>query len=375
MNNDARFLERAIELGEGQQGIVAPNPAVGCALVKDNEIIGEGATQKGGRPHAETVALEQAGEKARGATAYVSLEPCAHHGKTGPCALALVKAGVARVVVAVRDPNPKVNGGGIKILQDAGIDVVLAQDVPELKELALRAAQGHAGFFRSIGFDIFGKPVPRRPLVTIKVATDPEGSMAAAPMTRTQISGAQAMEYTHKMRATHDAILVGINTALADDPLLICRLPEGEDRSPIRIVLDADLMLPRTGKLALTAKDYPLWIVAGRNADHAARDALEKMGAQIIEMPCKADGLFDPLELTRMLAEKEITRLMVEGGGQVINSFVDAGVVDSLHWVTSPKKLEGHGQKLHKNTLIQGFRPVSSRNLGEDRLEIFACLG
>ncbi len=234
---DARHMRHALMLAERALGTVAPNPAVGCVIVRDGIVVGRGWTQRGGRPHAEVVALQQAADAARGATAYVTLEPCAHIGQTPPCANALINAGISRVVGAVEDPDPRVSGRGFAMLREAG--VVVVTDV-----LRDEAAALNAGFFlRMTG---------KRPLVTLKLAVSADNKIARAPGGDQWITGEEARRFGHFMRARHDAILVGIETALADDPELTCRIPGLEDRSPLRVVLDSGLRLPIDSKLVRT---------------------------------------------------------------------------------------------------------------------------
>ncbi len=232
--NDARHMRHALTLSERALGSVSPNPAVGCVIVRDGIVVGRGWTQRGGRPHAEVVALRQAGHAAKGATAYVTLEPCAHIGQTPPCANALIEAGVARVVATVEDPDPRVSGRGFAMLRAAEIAV-------ETDVLRDEAAALNAGFFLRI--------TKKRPLVSLKLAVSADGKIARAPGGDQWITGEEARAFGHLMRARNDAILAGIETVLADDPELTCRVPGLEDRSPLRVVLDSKLRLPMASKL------------------------------------------------------------------------------------------------------------------------------
>ncbi|HVY11970.1 MAG TPA: bifunctional diaminohydroxyphosphoribosylaminopyrimidine deaminase/5-amino-6-(5-phosphoribosylamino)uracil reductase RibD, partial [Alphaproteobacteria bacterium] len=246
MRSDNHYMAIALELGRRMLGQTAPNPAVGCVIVKDGTIVGHGSTQKTGRPHAETEALQRAGEAARGATAYVSLEPCAHVGRTGSCAEALIKAGIRRVVSTLEDPDARVSGKGFHMLHKAGIEVITGVMEDE-------AEQVNEGFLKRMRYG--------RPMFTFKIATSLDGRIATASGESRWFSGEQARAYSHRLRATHDAIVVGTGTARADDPLLTCRLPGLENCSPIRIVVDRKLRLRFESQLVRTAHEVPLWIV------------------------------------------------------------------------------------------------------------------
>ena len=249
MATDQDYLRRAIRLAMNGRGAVEPNPMVGCVIVKDGRVVGRGWTQPGGRPHAETEALRRAGAAATGATAYVSLEPCSHHGRTPPCAEALIAAGIARVVAAGEDPDPRVSGSGLARLRQAGIAI-------ETGLCAEEAAELNAGFLCRV--------TKGRPLVTLKLATSLDGRIATATGQSRWITGPAARERAHLLRATHDAVLVGTGTALADDPLLTCRLPGLEHRSPVRIALDRTLRLPATLRLFAGARETPRLLAASR---------------------------------------------------------------------------------------------------------------
>lgn len=254
-------MRAALSLARRNLGCVWPNPAVGCVLVRDGKVVGRGWTGRGGRPHAETEALARAGPAARGATAYVSLEPCDHHGETPPCSEALIAAEVARLVVAVEDPDPRVSGRGLKRLRAAGIDVEVAGGA-----LAEQARDLNAGFFLRVR--------EGRPLFTLKTATTLDGKIATRTGDSRWITGAGARAVTHWMRAEHDAVLIGSGTALADDPDLTCRTPGLEDRSPVRIVADGRLRLPPESRLVATARDIPTWVLTRADAPTACRERL-----------------------------------------------------------------------------------------------------
>lgn len=325
---DNEFMKTALGLAERGLGNVAPNPAVGCVVVKDGAVVGRGWTQKGGRPHAETEALARAGAAARGATAYVTLEPCAHHGKTPPCAEALIAAGVARVVGAVGDPDPRVSGKGYEMLRKAGIEVV--EDVCEAEARRL-----NQGFFLRIR--------DARPLVTLKLATSADGKTATHSGQSRWITGEAARRRGHLMRATHDAIMVGSATAIVDDPELTCRLPGLEARSPIRIVADGRLRLPLTSKLVRDARRIPVWLLTLAGGDAARRSAFESCGVVLIDVPVGADGLMDMKAALALIAERGVTRLLVEGGARLAASLMQAKLVDRIEWFRAPRIVGGDG--------------------------------
>src|SRR3546814_156950 len=259
-------MDMALDLARRGLGRVWPNPAVGCILVRDRRIVGRGWTQPGGRPHAETVALAQSGAAAQGATAYLTLEPCSHHGKTPPCADALVAAGIARAVVAVGDPDPRVNGNGLARLRKAGVTVELGLRSDEAAEL-------NAGFFT--------RTLVGRPLVTLKLATTLDGRIAIHDGQSRWITGETARAWAHGLRARSDAIMVGSGTVLADDPQLTCRLPGLEDRSPVRIVVDSRLRIPLTARLFSTAREIPTWLVPVRGAEPSRLATISDCGGQV----------------------------------------------------------------------------------------------
>lgn len=303
----------ALSLGRRGQGRCWPNPAVGCVVVKDGRIVGRGHTQPGGRPHAETEALAMAGAAARGATAYVTLEPCAHHGKTPPCAQALIDAGVARVVVAVEDSDGRVAGQGFQMLQDAGIQV-------DVGVLADEAAYDLEGFFL--------KTEQGRPFVTLKLATTLDGRIATATGESQWITGPEARRRVHMMRARHDAVMVGGGTARADDPSLTVR-DLGIDHQPVRVVVSRRLDLPLMSTLARTANDVPLWLAHGGDADAELVRTWEGLGAELLS--CELQGVHvSPLSVLQGLGAKGLTRVFCEGGGALAASLLAADLVDEL---------------------------------------------
>ena len=327
---DQRFMQLALTLGRRGQGRTWPNPAVGAVVVKDGVIVGRGWTQPGGRPHAEPEALKQAGEAARGATLYVTLEPCSHVGKSPPCADAVIAAGIARVVSAIEDPNPEVAGQGHARLRAAGITVDVGLG-------AMEAARDHAGHFRRIR--------DKRPHVILKLAVSSDDKIGAAGRKPLAITGEAAKARVHLLRAQCDAILVGIGTVQADDPLLTCRLPGMEARSPVRVVLDRSLRISGTSRLVHSARETPLWVMTSNLAEAPAAMKLGASGAQVIRVATTSappPGLDLPAVL-QALAEKGITRLLVEGGARVASSFVAAGLVDEVWLLRGPDPVGADG--------------------------------
>lgn len=325
VSDDTRLMRHALVLAGRGLGNVAPNPAVGCVLVSpEGIVVGRGWTGKGGRPHAETLALAQAGESARGATAYITLEPCAHHGATPPCADALVEAGVSRVVAAVEDPDPRVNGRGFERLSAANIPLTTGV-------LAAEAAELNAGFFLSVR--------EKRPLVTLKIAASLDGRTAAADGGSKWISSEDARRFGHLLRARHDAILIGVETAIADDPMLTCRLPGLENHSPLRVVLDTRLRLPETSKLARSAREVPT--IAFTVAEGGG--TLSSRGVEVVVVARDARGRPDVGAVLNALCERGVTRLLVEGGASVHASFLGRDYADRIEIFRAPFALGDAG--------------------------------
>jgi diaminohydroxyphosphoribosylaminopyrimidine deaminase / 5-amino-6-(5-phosphoribosylamino)uracil reductase len=360
---DRRFMQLALNLGRRGQGRTWPNPAVGAVVVKDGVIVGRGWTQPGGRPHAEPEALMRAGEAARGATLYVTLEPCSHFGKSPPCTEAIIAAGINRVISAIEDPNPEVAGQGHAKLRAAGISVDVGLG-------ALEAAHDHAGHFRRIR--------DKRPHVILKLAVSSDDMIGAAGHKPVAITGEAARTRVHLLRAQCDAILVGIGTVLADDPLLTCRLPGMEARSPVRVVLDRSLRLPGTSRLVHSARQTPLWVMTSNLSEAPAAVKLGAAGAQVIRVAATASppGLDLPAVL-HALAEKGITRLLVEGGGRVASSFVAANLVDEV-WLLRGREAIGAGGvaaldalQLTAITQSPAFTLRASEALQNDTLTIY----
>lgn len=321
---DLRFMAAAIRYSRRHLGLTGTNPSVGTLIVRDDGdgpvIVGRGVTAVGGRPHAETLALAEAGEKAKGATAYVTLEPCAHHGRTPPCAEALVAAGITRVVAGATDPDGRVSGKGYAILREAGIEVVEGV-------LADEAADLMAGYL--------SRSSDKRPEVTLKLALSKDGMIGRQGEGQVAITGPVARAQTHLMRAQSDAILIGIGTALADDPTLTCRLPGLEQRSPIRIVLDHNLRLPLSSALVLSASAVPVWIACGPDADPRKKQAMIDAGCRILATE-SIDGRIALPELMEDLAAQGIMTVMVEGGATVASQFLADRLVDRIALFESP---------------------------------------
>ena len=359
---DDRFMALALSLGRRGLGRTWPNPAVGALVVKDGVIVGRGWTQPSGRPHAEPVALANAGEAARGATLYVTLEPCSHYGRTPPCADAIVAAGIARVVSAMEDPNPEVAGQGHRRIAEHGVvvDVGLRAD---------EAQHAHAGHIRRV--------LGHRPQVILKLAVSADGKAGLVGRKPAVITGEAARARVHLMRAMSDAVLTGIGTARADNPLLTCRLPGMAVRSPVRIILDGKLRLPLESQLALTANDVPLWVVGADNASPEAEQELRLLGADVIRVPSR-DARLDLPAVLAGLAERGVTRLMVEAGPIISAAFVSAGLVDEAAIFRSGHVTLGADaidalEDVPLAKLTEGSGLVSTRieALGPDTLEIF----
>jgi diaminohydroxyphosphoribosylaminopyrimidine deaminase/5-amino-6-(5-phosphoribosylamino)uracil reductase len=358
---DRRFMQLALTLGRRGLGRTWPNPAVGAVVVKDGVIVGRGWTQAGGRPHAEPEALKRAGAAARGATLYVTLEPCSHFGKSPPCADAIIAAGVSRVVAAIEDPNPEVAGNGFAKLRAAGISV-------DVGLFAAEATHDHAGHIRRMR--------DKRPHVILKLAVSLDDKIAASGGRPVAITGEAARTRVHLLRAQSDAILVGIGTVLADDPLLTCRLPGMEARSPVRVVLDRALRIPGNSRLVHSARETPLWVITSELAEAPAAMKLGAVAAQVIRVPPAASGLDLPAVL-RALAERGITRLMVEGGSRVASSFVAAGLVDEI-WLLRGREAIGADGVAALDALPLGaitqspaFKVRATETLTKDTLTIY----
>lgn len=363
---DLHFMDVAFALGRRGLGRTWPNPSVGALVVRRAAegpiIVGRGWTQAGGRPHAETEALRRAGEAARGATLYVTLEPCSHHGRTPPCADAIVTAGIARVVSTLADPNPQVAGAGHWRLAENGL-------VVEVGVGAEAARRDHAGHIRRV--------TDGRPHVILKLAISSDGKAGLAGRRPAPITGEPARQRVHLMRATSDAVLTGIGTVLADDPQLTCRLPGMADRSPVRVVLDSRLRLPLDGKLAASAATVPLWLMAGESAPRDREQALRARGAEVLRVRAFEQGL-DLDAVLRTLAERGITRLMVEAGPIAAAAFVRADLVDEAVVFRAPTAIGPggidaiEGLPLAALTASPRLVQTATDRAGDDVIESFA---
>ena len=365
--HDGRFdlaaMRAALALARRGLGTVWPNPSVGCVLVNDGRVVGRGWTQPGGRPHGETEALARAGAGARGATAYVTLEPCCHWGHTPPCADALIAAGVRQVVVAIEDPDPRVAGAGIARLRAAGMAV-------ELGLCANEATEINAGFLhrQQLG----------RPLVTLKLATSLDGRIATRGGQSQWITGPAARDRGHALRASHDAIMVGTGTVTADDPMLTCRLPGLEARSPVRVVLDRQSRVPATARVFADARAAPRWVVTLADANPDRQAVLRQAGVEIITAMPDGEGNLDLAAVLGLLGGRGLTRLLVEGGGRLAAALLAADLVDRLVWMHAPLLIGDDGipavAALGLDTLAAAprFRRLSIETIDDDVLEVFA---
>lgn len=322
---DNRLMEAALSFGGRNLGQTFPNPAVGALVVRPGRdqpiIVGRGVTGRGGRPHAEAEALRTAGAAANGATIYVTLEPCVPHGRGEPCSDLIVKGGIRRAVIALQDPNPATTGRGVARLREAGIAVIVGPG-------GEKANRAHAGHLRRMK--------DGRPHVILKIAVSADGKTGLVGRRPAEISGEISRAEAHMLRATSDAVIVGVGTVLADDPLLNCRLPGMANRSPIRVVLDGGLRTPLSSRLVRTAKEIPLWIIARPDAPTDVQRELEKAGADVLRVDASG-GKIDLSEALWLLATREITRLLVEGGPILSAALVKANLVDEAIVVQSPK--------------------------------------
>lgn len=353
---DREFMNRAIELAWQGRGWTSPNPMVGAVVVKDGAIVGEGFHPAVGKPHAEVYALDAAGENAQGATLYVTLEPCAHHGRTPPCVERVLESGVARVVVAVEDPNPLVAGKGIQRLRAAGVDVevgVLADDASKLNER----------FFKYIK--------TKRPFVAIKTGMSLDGKIATASGESMWITNESSRGYVQILRGTYDAIMVGVNTVVQDNPRLTCRLPGG--RQPLRIIIDSMARTPMNAKLfsieGAGHRPQTLICVSAKAPEDRVR-ALRAAGAEILVCPdsgFSVDTHIDLAKLMPVLGKREITSILLEGGGTINAAALDAGIVDKVYVFVAPKIIGGVGAP----TMVEG----SGVTLLEEAVQLYrmAC--
>jgi diaminohydroxyphosphoribosylaminopyrimidine deaminase/5-amino-6-(5-phosphoribosylamino)uracil reductase len=360
---DPRFMAMAIRLASKARDTVAPNPLVGAVVVRSGRIVGKGFHERPGLPHAEVLALREAGRKAKGADLYVNLEPCCHLNKrTPPCTREILASGIRRVVIGLSDPNPQVSGKGIEELRQGGVSVALGV-------LGRRAFEVNRGF---LSLMIHG-----RPFVTLKGAMSLDGKIATVTGDSQWISGAPSLKYAHELRDTHDGILVGIGTVLRDNPLLTTRIPGRKTHHPVRIILDSRARTPEDSRIFETLAESPVWIATGPGADGRRLRALEDRGARVFRLPADPEG--DGVDLNALascLVEERILTLLVEGGSRVTGAFVKKRLVDRIRLVVAPLIIGGHDaigwvggdcpELLTKAWRLN--RPLRTKTLGEDLL-------
>tara|TARA_B100000315_G_scaffold223256_1_gene227906 strand:- start:26185 stop:27318 length:1134 start_codon:yes stop_codon:yes gene_type:complete len=361
-DDHTNHMKAALNLAQRGLGNVWPNPAVGCVIVQNGRVVGRGWTQPSGRPHAETEALQRAGELAKGATAYVTLEPCNHQGQTPPCSEALIAAGIKKTVIAAQDPDLRVAGTGITRLKEAGIEV-------QLGVCRYEADQLNKGFFSRVELS--------RPLFTLKIATTLDGKIATHSGESQWITGNLARRAAHRQRASHDGVMIGSGTALADNPSLTCRLPGISNEQRNRIVLDGRLRLPLDSQLVQTAGEVPVTVftLPGDAAKQERIKQLENNGVRVRIAPAEAPQL-DLEWVAKKLAENGLTRVFVEGGGTLAASLLKANIIDEIAWFRAPSVIGDDGLsaidglKLDKLAEMPTFTRKSLTQLGEDSLEI-----
>lgn len=360
-SDDQKWMRSALVLASKGDGLTSPNPAVGCVIVKNNGLIGRGVTAIGGRPHAETLALADAGKAAKGATAYVTLEPCAHTGKTPPCADALIDAGVSRVVIGVIDPDDRVAGEGVTKLKAAGIDVTAGVLEAEIS----RQLSGYLMVRRQ-----------GRPYVTVKIASSQDGKIALKDGTSQWITGADARRYVHELRSRHDVIMTGMGTVRADNPMLNCRL-NGVNHHPVRVIMASHPEFDPNSNIAQSLADIPTICITGQS-EHTEPDKDRHVAAmKIITVAGDKDGRPDVMNALSVLAKQGMTSVLVEAGGTLLASMMRQGLVDRLIWIKAPMIIGGEGiaaiDALDLSSLDEGrgFTTVLRQQLGDDMVDIF----
>jgi len=361
--HDEALMAAALSAGRRNLGVTWPNPAVGALVARETAdgpiVLSRGWTSRGGRPHAEPQALTAAGEGARGATLYVTLEPCSHTGGTPPCVDAIRASGVTRVVAAIEDPDFRVAGRGFSILREAGITVDIGAGAAEAKLV-------HAGHIRRV--------VEGRPHIMLKLAVSADGKVGLAGRRPARITDEVARGRVHMMRATYDAVLTGIGTVLADDPVLTCRLPGMLDRSPVRVVIDSMLRLPLTSALVRSHKLAPLWVVAGEDAPADREAMLNAAGIEVMRVRKAPKGGLDLRDTVRLLALRGITRLMIEAGPQIAAAFVTDDLVDEANVFETPVMLGADAidalEGLPLGALATYLSPNETEWHGPDRLRV-----
>ena len=360
---DIIHMGTALALARRGLGIVAPNPAVGCVIVtSEGQIAGRGWTQIGGRPHAETEAIKRAGARCYGATAYVTLEPCSHEGKTPACSISLINAKIKRVVVACKDPDPRVSGSGIDHLKNAGIEVIEGVLEEEAKNL-------NEGFFKRLS--------EGRPLITLKSATTLDGKIATQSGQSKWITGPEARAQGHMLRARSDAIIIGIGTALADKPQLTCRLIGMENYSPHRIIIDSTLKLPLSNTLVKTANKIPTTVFTAARDNRKKISNYTELGVKIIELEPALSGQLPPELIAKTLGTYGFNNVLLEGGSKLAGSFISAGLVDRLAWFRAPNIIGGDGIDSIAGCGVENlqeaksFKRVSQHQCGNDIYEMY----
>ncbi len=348
---DRRWMARCLHLARRSLGHSWPNPAVGCVLVRNGRFLASGRTAPGGRPHAEAEALAAIDAEARGATAYVSLEPCAHHGETPPCADALAEAGISRCVVSLLDPDPRVSGRGVESLRNCGIRV----ETGLLADAAQELLAGHANRMRQ-----------RRPWLTLKIAATLDGAVGGAGRRRIGITGERSRALVETLRFEHDAVLTGIGTALADNPLLIPRNRGLARRAPVRILLDSRLRLPTDSQLVRTSGQVPLWVVHGPAATQENRRALETRGVHLLESVSQGGGRLDLGRAMSRLAERGMTRVLAEAGPTLTSALLSDGIADEVVWLAAGQLLGQSGLAAIEGAFDSRMALLNCLRLGDD---------
>lgn len=363
-SDDIAHMRAALALARRGLGTTWPNPSVGCVIVRDGRVVGRGVTQPGGRPHAEPMALAMAGTQARGATAYVTLEPCNHWGRSPPCTDALIDAGIARVMIGATDPDPRVDGAGTARLRSAGIEVTTGVLEAEANDVLM-------GFAARITLG--------RPMVTLKLATTLDGKIATATGESQWITGPDARKAAHALRGRHDAVMVGVGTVLADNPDLTCRIPGFRPTPVVRVIADSHLRTPLTSRLAATAQDAPVWFLTRDGTDPARVSAFSDLGATVLQVPASDAGV-DITAALQALGDAGLTRVLVEGGGQLAAALLRADLVDRIAWFHAPAIMGGDGWPgvqafgVRALDLMPRFRRTCATVVGNDILSDFQRL-
>ena len=359
---DAEWMEIALRLADRNTGNVCPNPSVGCLIVNNDRIVGRGWTQEGGRPHAEVMALEQAGEKSIGASVYTTLEPCSHFGKTPPCSDALISARIKRLIGAMKDPDPRVDGMGFVKLRDAGIEVV--EGILEREAEAL-----NRGFIKRIK--------EKLPFITLKMAMSIDSRIATKTYDSQWITGEEARHSSHFLRSKHDAILTGIGTVLYDNRILNTRISGLENRSPTRIIMDAKLRLPVDSQIVSTATDYKTIICTTGAAEKSKKKHIESFGLQVLTLTSNKSGRVSLIETLKVLAAKGINNVLVEGGGILSTEFLRSDLIDELLVYRAPIVLGGDGRAAVEGLGVSdlsgaaAFERTGIASIGTDLMETY----